>query len=276
MATIETLQKRIDGAKKNIAKMEQKIARIIKAKESNWTVNPYWYTEDDLRSANKDLEYAKGQLAKYEEELATEIDKSRSRNVPAILEFLEQWKERVFSYYNDGLEKFYAEKEMVHELYKKYSDMFWDRDTAEKEQKSLEATKAYEDARDAFDKKCRGYYEKYEYETKFGKRISKRKIRDGEYEYLAPYSNFCREEAIERLKKDLENEANRKYDFIIERVNSICGTILDASGLSVGAKGDLNGVIIGEKGNAHVQTIGAGGYNIQVFHFRTLIKEIKK
>lgn len=276
MATIETLQKRIDGAKKNIAKMEQKIARILKAKESGWVNNPYYYSEDDIRIANKDLAYLNTQLARYEESLAKEIEKASSRNVPAILEFLENWKERVFDFYCKGLDQFYAEKEMVHELYKKYSNMFWDRDTAEKEQKCLEATKAYEDARDAFDKKCRGYYEKYEYETKFGKRISKRKIRDGEYEYLAPYSNFCREEAIERLKRDLENEANRKYDFIIERVNSICGTILDASGLSVGAKGDLNGVIVGEKGNAHVQTIGAGGYNIQVFHFRTLIKEIKR
>lgn len=276
MATIETLQKRIDGAKKNIAKMEQKIARILKAKESGWANNPYYYSEDDIRIANKDLAYLNNQLSGYEESLAKEIEKANSRNVPAIIEFLENWKARVFDFYCKGLEQFYAEKEMVHELYKKYADMFWDRDTAEKEQKYLEATEAYESARDAFDKKRRGYYEKYEYETKFGKRLGERKIRDGEYEYLAPYSNFGKEEAIARLKKDLENEANRKYDFIIERVNSICGTIVDASGLSVGKKGNLNGIIVGEKGNAHVQTIGAGGYNIQVFHFRTLIKEIKR
>lgn len=265
MATIETLQKRIDGAKKNIAKMEQKIARIIKAKESNWTVNPYWYTEDDLRSANKDLEYAKGQLAKYEEELATEIDKSRSRNVPAIIEFLENWKERVFSYYEEGLEKFYDEQEAVRELYNE-----WDRLSTE------EAERKYKEAREAFNCKRNGYFVSVESSSCYSRYTCRKKIKDGEYEFLKPYCNYNKEEAYTRLKKDLENEANRKYDFIIERVNSICGTILDASGLSVGAKGDLNGVIIGEKGNAHVQTIGAGGYNIQVFHFRTLIKEIKR
>lgn len=265
MATIETLQKRIDGAKKNIAKMEQKIARILKAKESGWVNNPYYYSEDDIRIANKDLAYLNTQLASYEESLAKETEKANSRNVPAILEFLENWKERVFDFYCKGLEQFYAEKEMVHELYNE-----WDRLSTK------EAERKYKEAREAFNCKRYGYFASVESSSCYGRYTGRKKIRDGEYEYLAPYFNFCKEEAIERLKKDLENEANRKYDFIIERVNSICGTILDASGLSVGAKGDLNGVIVGEKGNAHVQTIGAGGYNIQVFHFRTLIKEIKR
>lgn len=265
MATIETLQKRIDGAKKNIAKIEQKIARILKAKESGWVNNPYYYSEDDIRIANKDLAYLNTQLASYEESLAKEIEKANSRNVPAILEFLENWKERVFSYYNDGLEKFYAEQEAVHELYNE-----WDRLSTE------EAERKYKEAREAFNCKRNGYFVSVESSSCYSRYTGRKKIRDGEYECLKPYCNYNKEEAYTRLKKDLDDEANRKYDFIIERVNSICGTILDASGLSVGAKGDLNGVIVGEKGNAHVQTIGAGGYNIQVFHFRTLIKEIKR
>lgn len=69
-------------------------------------------------------------------------------------------------------------------------------------------------------------------------------------------------------------EADRKYDFIIERTNAIAGKITDATALKVGSKGDLNGYIIGERGRAKVQTIGAGGYNIQCFHFRTLINAI--
>ena len=39
--------------------------------------------------------------------------------------------------------------------------------------------------------------------------------------------------------------------------------------------GDINGIIVGTEGKAKIQTIGAGGYNIQCFHFRTLIHEIK-
>ena len=83
------------------------------------------------------------------------------------------------------------------------------------------------------------------------------------------------EEALNKLEKDMTQEWNRKYDFIIERTNEIVGQITDASNLNVGAKGDLNGYIIGTKGTAKVQTIGAGGYNIQCFHFRTLINEMK-
>lgn len=97
-------------------------------------------------------------------------------------------------------------------------------------------------------------------------------MREGEYEYLKPYNRERTiEDAMSKLAKDLIEEANRKYDFIIERTNAIVGEITDASGLTVGSKDDLNGYIIGTRGVAKVQTIGAGGYNIQCFHFRTLI-----
>ena len=82
------------------------------------------------------------------------------------------------------------------------------------------------------------------------------------------------EAAMQQLEKDLNEEANRKYDFIIERTNAIVGEITDASGLSIGSKQDLNGFIVGTRGTAKVQTIGAGGYNIQCFHFRTLINAV--
>ena len=78
---------------------------------------------------------------------------------------------------------------------------------------------------------------------------------------------------IEFIQKRIE--ADRKYDFIIERTNAIVGKITDAAGLTIGAKDDLNGFIIGDKGTAKVTTIGAGGYNIQCYHFRTLIREAK-
>ena len=79
----------------------------------------------------------------------------------------------------------------------------------------------------------------------------------------------------DKLQKELDVEADEKYDAIIERTNAICGKITDARGLWTSAKGDLDGIIIGERGVAKVQTIGAGGYNIQCFHFRTLVHEVK-
>ena len=84
-----------------------------------------------------------------------------------------------------------------------------------------------------------------------------------------------KEKEIAKLNKDLDKDANTKYDFIIERTNAIVGTITDATNLKIGRKGDLNGFIIGERGKAKVETIGAGGYNIQCYHFRTLINKIR-
>ncbi len=39
--------------------------------------------------------------------------------------------------------------------------------------------------------------------------------------------------------------------------------------------GELNGYISGTRGKASVHTIGAGGYNVQCFHFRVLVKKLK-
>ena len=79
----------------------------------------------------------------------------------------------------------------------------------------------------------------------------------------------------EKFEKEIKQEANRKYDDMINRVMKVTGKITDASDLHIGLKGDLNGFIHGEKGTAKLNTIGAGGYNIQCYHFRTLVHEIK-
>lgn len=281
MASIEFITKRIEGKKKEIAKLESKLSRIEKAKASNWENNPYYYGESDLKWTTRDLETARAALAEYEKQLIAETEKAGSRNIPAIVEFLEGWKERVKAHYNRGLIPYFEEYNAVRELYRKYVALpysVYDANglpTPNPERQKAE--KEYNAARDELHGKTNGYFEEEEWVNPWGRKVTiKHKVAEGEYEYLRPYNEFrTYEEGFAKLTKDVEQEADRKYDFIVERVNAICGTITDATGLKVGAKGDLNGFIIGERGTAKVQTIGAGGYNIQCFHFRTLIHEMK-
>lgn len=73
MASIEFIQKRVDGAKAKIEKLNKKLERIEIAKASNYKENnPYCYSDYDFRYTVRDLEEAKTSLQKYENQLAKE------------------------------------------------------------------------------------------------------------------------------------------------------------------------------------------------------------
>lgn len=293
---IELIQNRIDNAKAKIEKKENTISKkkaLITKKEdkirklgfepsddqrevANVSKEAFWLMidieslEDDIIRGNKEIKEIKESLAGYEQQLQQEQEKANSRNVAAILEFLDGWKTRMFNFYNEGLTAAFAEKAAVQELSKKADSFSWGTE-------EYEAAKAEHKAKyKAYRNKLHGYYRDLTPEERKLPQYRYRstaKVREGEWEYIQPYFLGNYEESIAKLQKDLEQEANRKYDFIIERTNRIVGQITDASGLRVGNKGDLNGIIKGTKGTAKVQTIGAGGYAVQCFHFRTLINK---
>ena len=245
MASIEFITKKVTNKENEIKKLEKKLERIEKAKAGNWEVNnPYGYYELDLTRTVKELAKAKEALIAYQAELATAQEKANSRNIEAILKFLEAWKERVVEYYKTSIVTFFEELEKNEALDEEYKNTRF-RDPRYKELRK----------------------EHVEREARFWKRWNF--IR----EYIYSYSEKTLD--METLLKDLNREAEAKYDFIIERTNDIVGQITDASDLKIGKNDELNGLIKGTRGTAMVETIGAGGYNIQCYHFRTLIKPQK-
>lgn len=283
---IETLKDRVQKAEERISKKQNTIVKKealiakktammekVSGEERRWLEFDVENLRDDISRLEKEVNEAKESFEKYNAQLTAEIEKANSRNIPAIVEFIENWKTRMHDYFMNAIREYFAESERVYSLYQKANALRWG--TPEYD----EAHSVYEEARLALREDVRGKYEMVEMFSKRLNRMVKteQKVTEGKYEFCAEYLGFkTAEEAEARLISDLTAEGNRKYDFIIERTNEIVGTITDATGLRVGATGELNGFIIGDRGTAKVQTIDAGGYNIQCYHFRTLIHEVRK
>lgn len=91
---------------------------------------------------------------------------------------------------------------------------------------------------------------------------------------LARPGNYSPKAREERLIKIINKEADLKEKLLINRVNKEVGAIVKALNLKVGVNGELNGIIQGENGKCKIETIYAGGYNIQCLHYRVLVHKI--
>ena len=60
----------------------------------------------------------------------------------------------------------------------------------------------------------------------------------------------------------------------IDEIAKYCADILSVSNVQIGADGSINGTINASNGVFVIKTIGAGGYNIQRFHYRVIIKKV--
>lgn len=82
----------------------------------------------------------------------------------------------------------------------------------------------------------------------------------------------------EKIIKRNTLEAKEIILDLYNRVHQITGEVTDWNKLTVtrGSKGMLvlNGTVIGKEGRAEVESILAGGYNIQRLHIRVLVKEL--
>lgn len=257
MASIEFITKRIEGREKELSKLQKKMERILAAKATNWEKNPYWYGEDDIRRTQRDIDDVTKSLEEYRVQLQVETQKSNSRNIQVIIDFLNNWKAASFQFYLESVPKYEVAQAEWHAIDRKYCK---DWNTGVIRNMSKEEREQYEVNHE---KARQNFYSTWSWIQPY---ITQKPVVE-DFEVVGYVYSLNKV----KLDKDLDREAERKYDFIIDRTNELVGQITDASNLRVAANGELNGVIIGTDGTASVRTIGAGGYNIQRFHFRTLI-----
>lgn len=245
MASIEFIKNRVEGAEKKLEKLNKKMERIQKAKASNYEENnPYCYSDYDFNSTIREIEGTKKTLEKYKLQLQTETEKAASRNIKIINDFLEKWLSDCIAFFEEEEKKYQEALKEYYRLDHEYVDRF------NKHNQTPEERKA---DRKEHEKMRRKFKATWAHVTQFD-------------HGSLPWH--------ETMVKDLNEEKNRKYDDIIERTNAIVGQITNAGNLEISQNGNLNGIIEGTRGKASVTTIGAGGYNIQCFHFRTLIREV--
>lgn len=115
-----------------------------------------------------------------------------------------------------------------------------------------------------WDKKKRARLQK-EYEE-LGYKEFMKKYSYSEYEF--------RTTSDEQITKDNTRDAKNLIVDLYTRVVAITGDVTDWKQMTVSANA-LNGLVVGVKGTAKVESILAGGYNIQRLHIRVLVHEIK-
>ena len=210
--------------------------------------------DDELRYANRDLEEAKAQLENYKNMLEKETEKSnelQTNKVEVIWEFLLNWKEEVIDFWST-VEVEYIQKYL--ELNKQSADLHNNHYSLINSGEYTEET-----------------YKKKAIELREKEKAARKNVNDLVYKF---YNVGTQSLDMDSVNKFLDKEVEARYFKLINDVKKITGNITDARHLSISSKGDLNGYIVGELGTAKVQTIGAGGYNIQCFHYRTLVREV--
>lgn len=84
----------------------------------------------------------------------------------------------------------------------------------------------------------------------------------------------------EEIHRDNVRASERIMINLWNRVKEITGDATDWSGLYLTHGNEweglaVNGIVTGTNGTARVETISAGGWNIQKFHYRTLVHEVR-
>jgi hypothetical protein len=265
-----TIQRHEKGVEKKLAVVAKFGITLDNMEEMKWLggvagtggSDHYWeicqveQKQDDIKGATRKLKEAELILENWKGKLSVEVEKERFLNeqAPAIIvEFLNQWKEMARGWYIKA--------------HTRYVEL------------RTQLTEAKKDAEGRFlaenpDKRAWGReYDKFMKSDIAVKNIvASVAMLGGAVATMATYRQ--EDERLKWLEKMLEADRKAKLLDLIYRINEVVGKITDAALLRVSEKGNLDGIIIGEQGRAKIETIGAGGYAIQIFHYRTLVHKL--
>ena len=279
--TAQEYQERIAKVEEKIAKIEKRIKKWSEglseeAKEmakkrcrgeltykqwSEWFEENYrdptvCNQESDYKAPNAyeylaalfDLKEEQGKLEKYKYTVVKLANFEKEEKIPALVEFLNNWKKETKEYIIELANTLDELKEANYNLYLKFGI---------------------------------SYTQSEEYQNNIGIIRSMPGIVRDIYD-----SRSVNSVDEKRLDKILEREATAKYKDLVKRISTIVGNIEDVSDLSIGRQsGELNGIVKGDKGKAKIFTIGAGGENTdiivnskhgQIYHYRVLVKPVKE
>lgn len=215
---IETLKERIEKATAKIERKENTIAKKTALIEKKTDECEKEWLREDIARLNDEIEETKNTIAKYEKQLAGEMERESllTKEIPESMKKMES--------------------ELVTE---------WDAYDKNHRDKIREA------------KRTMSYEE-------FSKKFSTNERYDLMYQ------------TDEQIHNNNERDAKIMIVNLFNRVKAITGEVTDWSDLKceLGNMGAvLTGFVIGKEGRAEVETILAGGYNIQRLHIRTLVHE---
>lgn len=232
--------------------------------------------KEDIRSVTKKIQDMDERIEKLKADLrSAEAQQAFMDNeIPDVIkEFFEAWKQDSISFFSNRYEEYHefvqqlrteeyaARREAVKTLpvYSKYADR-------------IQSMSDYD---------FLNVYPRQPMESYLKERsLDYNSISERKRSFAGPVvTAMCRyNDPIQRqqhLEADMEREMRSRMLDLAQRIGEHVGKITDAQGLHI-QNGEIAGVIYGEKGSVSIQTIGAGGYNIQRFHFRTLVHPIEQ
>lgn len=178
--------------------------------------------------------------------------------IPAIEEFIGFWKQKTTDYYKEAFADVRDQRKRMAELYP----------VKMVPRKSHPFKVRYNDPEP-------DTLVEYSSNAQYSIAIAE-KYGSGLAEWLHDNYALREEEREKQLEKRVEKQAKSKREMLYARATAAVGKITDASHLQIGIRGEIEGDIIGEKGKVHLQTVWAGGHNIQQLHYRVLISPLSK